>query len=133
MIRVRDRKYHFLLAIAGSLLLNSCQGSGLKRKVGKNEIQNSRCEVVYHFSNPSLGPILGDRTLKLFLRKGKVERVIDLKTGKLADPSLGTPGLKEVIMILGKTPSDGEKTIEKKSTKMGGFYRIEIKTIRCHD
>jgi len=104
------------------------------------KVMGSKCEVNYRFLNVSLGPVLGQRSFRLFLDHGKLLKIIDLRTGKRADPALGTPGLSIVMAWLHGEKNEkyhyrrleGKEMIGPSVVRgVGGTFRIEIDLPRC--
>ena len=86
----------------------------------KQNITQKDCIVEYRFFNPSLGPINGKRSFRVYLKKGNVQKIIDLQTGKEADPRRGTPGLKDILKVI----REGNKTSDRHYSRHGDILTI---------
>ena len=84
------RAYYLLMLI--TLLLNSCHAS---------YIQNGKYALSYKYINPSISPTNGINRYKVLIQNKKVLQVVDLKEGKLIEPSQAY-GLDYVMQYITK-------------------------------
>ena len=108
-------------------------GCGAKEAVMKTK----SCKVVYHFSNPSLGPVNGEREFSIRIVDGNVMEVTDLATGRPAKRERGIPGLSRVLEACRGERKKGIryhydgygrlKEISPSASGIGGGFRITIK------
>ncbi len=105
------------------------------------EREGKNCVIEYHFSNPSLGPVYGERSFRVYTRDDVPTKIVDTQRGSVADRKLGFPGLDAVLDVLkGRTQKyrvtmdQGRiRSIEprKSEGKTGGFFHIDIRSISC--
>ncbi len=114
------------------VIISACQSTA-------NNINKSSkiCKMVYSFNNPSLGPVNGNRKLKLTIKDDKIISVKDLQNKN------GTPGVKVIQKVLAKDTKGLIVTYDKrgviKSIKpklkpmiLGGSYVIKILDYKCN-
>ena len=126
-----------ILSIGTLLIFGGCQ-----MHASSQEIKSlpASCSVSYRFLNPSLGPVYGERKLKVSFEGTTVKNIVDLMTGRNAERNKGTPGVRVLKEYLSGTrrkelqyrfDKEGKLLEIRKEGALGGSYRIEILRTDC--